>query len=67
MLHQKLNIYGEERLSLHDVLSNNQLLLYRTLGICKNQPIDMELQTDSKLHHDKPHCVPWAHKAIFNS
>ena len=55
----------EERTKLHTLLTKYEFLFNRTLGTCKNKPVDIEIQPHSKPHGLKLYQLPRAHKFVF--
>ena len=55
----------EESEIIHDVLSKYKFLFDRMIGTWKTKPVDIELQPDTRLYHNKPQQIPRAHRDVF--
>ena len=51
---------------VHNIRSKYELLLNGTIVTWKTKPVDIELQPDTRLYHNKPQQIPRAHRDVFN-
>ena len=50
---------------LHNLSAKHDFFFDGTICTWKAKPIDIELQPDTKLYHEKLYAVPRTHKDIF--